>query len=62
MGKREMVALLSLSPWCLVIDMWLILAVPCDCLQFVIVVTLDRTHLIFSIPAEYFLYFNNSRI
>ena len=37
MGKRELVALLSLSSWCLVIDMWLFLAVPWVCLQFVIV-------------------------
>ena len=37
MGKRELVALLNLSSWCLVIDMWLFLAVPWVCLQFVIV-------------------------
>ena len=28
MGKRELVALLSLSSWCLVIVVWLFLAVP----------------------------------
>ena len=38
MGKRELVALLSLSSWCLVIVVWLFLAVPWDCLKFVIVV------------------------
>ena len=38
MGKRELVALLSLSSWCLVIVVWLFLAVPWVCLQFVIVV------------------------
>ena len=38
MGKRELVALLTLSSWCLVIVVWLFLAVPWSCLQFVIVV------------------------
>ena len=33
MGKRELVALLSLSSWCLVIVVWLFLAVPWVCLQ-----------------------------
>ena len=44
-GKRELVALLSLSSWCLVNVMvvWLFLAVPCVCLLFVIVVFLDHT-------------------
>ena len=32
MGKRELVALLGLSSWCLVMVVWLCLAVPvCDC-------------------------------
>ena len=44
MGKRELVALLSLSSWCLVIDVWLFLPVPWVCLQFVIVVFPDHTH------------------
>ena len=47
-GKREMVALLSLSSWCLVMVLWLFLAVPWVCLQFVIVVFPDHTHLLFS--------------
>ena len=38
MGKRGLVALLSLSSWCLVIVVWLFLAVPWFFLQFVIVV------------------------
>ena len=38
MGKRELVALLSLSSWCLVIVVWLFLAVPWVCFRFVIVV------------------------
>ena len=45
MGKRELVALLSLPSWCLVIVVWLFLAVPWVCLQFVIVVFLG--HLLF---------------
>ena len=37
-GKRELVALLSLSSWCIMIVVWLFLGVPWVCLQFVIVV------------------------
>ena len=47
MGKRELVALLSLSSWCLVIVVCLFLAVPWVCLQFVIVVFPDHTHYFF---------------
>ena len=47
MGKREMVALLGLSSWCLVVVGRLFLAVPWGCLQFVIVVFPDHTHLLF---------------
>ena len=47
MGKRELVALLNLSSWCLVMIEWLFLAVPWGCLQFVIVVFPDHTHLLF---------------
>ena len=43
MGKRELVALLSLFSWCLVIVEWLFLAVPWVCLQFVIVVFPNHT-------------------
>ena len=35
MGKRELIALLGLSSWCLVMVVWLFLAVPCVCLHFV---------------------------
>ena len=38
MGKRELIALLNLSSWCLVTVERLFLAVPRGCLQFVIVV------------------------
>ena len=44
MGKRELVALLNLSSWCLVM---VERAVPRGCLQFVVVVFPDHTHLLF---------------
>ena len=47
-GKRELVALLNLSSWCLMVVGRLFIAVPRDCLQFVIVVFPDHTHLLFS--------------
>ena len=46
-GKRELVALLSLSSLCLVSVVWLFLAVPLVCPQLVIVVFPDHTHLLF---------------
>ena len=49
MGKRELVALLNLSSWCLVMVEWLFLAAPQGCLRFVIVVFPDHTHLLFMI-------------
>ena len=52
MGKRELVALLNLSSWCLVMVERLFLAVPRGCPQFVIAVFPDHTHLLFmlSVP------------
>ena len=47
MGKRELVALLNLSAWCLVMVGWLFLPVPRVCLRFMIVVFPDHTHLLF---------------
>ena len=47
MGKRELVALLNLSSWCLVMVEWLVLAVPWGCLRFVLVVFPDQAHLLF---------------
>ena len=47
MGKRELIALLNLSSWCLVMVERLFLTVPWGCLQFVIVVFPDHTHLLF---------------
>ena len=46
-GKRELIALLNLSSWCLVMVVRLFLAMPRGCLQFVIVVFPDHTHLLF---------------
>ena len=50
MGKRELFFfffLLGLPSWCLLIVVWLILAVPWVCLRFVMVVFPDHTHLLF---------------
>ena len=52
MGKRELIALLNLSSWCLVMVERLFLMVPRGCLQFVIVVFPDHTHLLF-LPHRY---------
>ena len=47
MGKRELVALLNLSSWCLMTVELLFLVVSRGCLRFVIVVLPDHTHLLF---------------
>ena len=47
MGKRELVALLNLSSWCLVMVERLFLAIPWGSLRFVIVAFPDHTHLLF---------------
>ena len=47
MGKRQLVALLYLSSWCLAMVELLFLAVPWGCLRFVTVVFPDHTHLLF---------------
>ena len=48
MGKRELVALLNLSSWCLVkVERLFLAVVPQGCPQFVIVVFPDHTHLLF---------------
>ena len=52
MGKRELLALLNLSSWCLVMVERLFLAVPRGCLQFVIVVFPDHTHLLFLVSLK----------
>ena len=47
MGKKELVALLGLFSWCLVIVVWLFVAMSWVRQQFVIVVFPDHTHLLF---------------
>ena len=47
MGKRDLVALLNLSSWCIVMVERLFLAVQWGCLRFVIVIFPDHTHLLF---------------
>ena len=47
MQKRELVALFCLPSWCLASVLWLFLAMPRGCLQFVIVVFPDHTQLPF---------------
>ena len=58
MGKRELVALLSLSSWCLVMVEWLFLVVPWVCLRFVIVVFPDHTHLLYYMGKNKFTIIN----
>ena len=48
MGKSELVALLSMSSWCLVIVERLFLAVPWVCLQFVVVLFPELSHLLYA--------------
>ena len=55
MGKRELIALLNLSSWCLVMVERLFLGVPRGCLQFVIVVFPAHTHLLFLITSALLL-------
>ena len=44
---QEDLHVFCLSSWCIVIAVWLFLAMPRVCLQFVIVVLPDHTHLLF---------------
>ena len=58
MGKRELIALLNLSSWCLVMVERLFLVVPRGRLRFVIVVFPDHTHLLFlSLRSLFCLFF-----
>ena len=52
MGKRELVALLNLSSWCLVVVGLLFLVVQRCCLRFVIVVFPDHNHLLIFIKFQ----------
>ena len=58
MGKKELVALLNLSSWCLVMVEWLFFALPWGCLQFVTVVFPDHIHILFTVHVNE----NNSSI
>ena len=62
MGKRELVALLSLSSWCLVIVLWFFIAVPWVCLQFEIVVVPDHTHLLFLVLLSRYLVIRKNKL
>ena len=55
MGKRKLVASISLSSWCFLMVVWLFLAVSWVSLLFVIVVFPDHTRLQF-LGSEYPLY------
>ena len=66
-GKRELVALLSLSSWCLVIVVWLFIAVPWVGLQCMIGVLPDHTRLRFiaclKVMSVYFIvYFSKIKL
>ena len=52
MGKRELVALLNLSSWCLLMVEGLFLEVPYGCLRFVIMVFPDHTHYFLIMPVS----------
>ena len=54
MERRELVALLNWSFWCLVMVEWLFLAVPWVCLRFVIVVFPDHSQLLYIIIRNIF--------
>ena len=59
MGKRRLVDLLNLSSWFLVIFERRFFTVPWGCLQFVIVVFSDHTHLLFFTCTMYIAYSEN---
>ena len=61
MGKRELVALLNLSSWCLVMVERLFLAMLQGCLRFVIGVFPDHTRYLWCSTNLYFL-FTDSRV
>ena len=55
MGKRELIALLKLSSWCLVMVEWLFLAVQWVSLQFVIGAFPDHPDFLFLIVKDHFV-------
>ena len=62
MGKRELVALLNLSSWCIVMVERLFLTMPRGCLRFVTVVFPDHTHLLFLLQDFYIDKYFSQRI
>ena len=58
-GKRELVALLNLSSWCLMMVERLFLAVPWGCQRCVIVVFPDHTHLLYLVPILFRVFIND---
>ena len=61
MGKRELVALLCLSSWFIVNVVWLSLTMSRICLQFVIEVFPDHTHLLLLLSGIFHFYSNLNR-
>ena len=62
MGKRELVALLCLSSWCLVSVVLLFLRMPRICLQFVIVVSLFLMPMLSGLGLQYTVWSAEHRI
>ena len=50
LDREERAGSFTLSSWCLMSGVWLFHMMPQVCLQFVIVVFPDHTHLLFLIP------------
>ena len=59
-GKRELVALLCLSFWCVVIVVWLFLTVSWVCLQFVIEAFPDHAHSLLLVSMNIFTRINGT--
>ena len=59
MGKRELVAVLYLSSWCLVMIERLFLTVPWGFLGFLIVVFPDHTHFLVLLMVDFLQIFQN---
>ena len=59
MGKRELIAVLNLSSWCLVVIERLFLTVPGGCLRFLIVVFPDHTHFLVLLMVDFLRIFQN---
>ena len=62
MEKRELVALLCLSSWCLVTVVWLFLTMPRVCLQFVILIFPDHIHLLSFKYQRYMFWLRNKKV